>query len=232
MDYTTVPPPPSYYRSCPDKILDQPHQAIFRRAITNVLHTNAAEFTLAQLIDGLPLRKVAHSTKGVHFHECVIEHKTLSPGAMDKAREFRDDFDPCAELDLPVDVLRRYQNIPAGSHASKLPLIELVAVAVHRLAGLMYLQGRFNKERVTLPVAEDRLCHNGASEPYRKYYPTPFCLNEYANPEFPDGMADIAGYWAENWIFGGVVVFSRGESGVEVSSCRSSAPLSCIHAYV
>jgi hypothetical protein len=34
--------------------------------------------------------------------------------------------------------------------------------------------------------------------------------------QYPDCIANVVGYWAELRIFGGVVVFERGESGVEV----------------
>lgn len=34
--------------------------------------------------------------------------------------------------------------------------------------------------------------------------------------QYPNGAADMAGYWAENRILGGVVLFDRGESGSEV----------------
>lgn len=34
--------------------------------------------------------------------------------------------------------------------------------------------------------------------------------------QYPNGLADIAGYWAEDRIFGGVVLFDRGDSGAEV----------------
>ena len=34
--------------------------------------------------------------------------------------------------------------------------------------------------------------------------------------QYPDGIADIVGYWAEYRFFGGVVLFDRGESGTEV----------------
>lgn len=216
-EYTTFPPPSFIARSRVDEVLDQPHQTHFRRAIRNVLHSKAAEMTFAQLVDGLPLKKVAHSTKGgLLFHNVVNEHETLCPGALDRARKLRDDLDP-ASLDLPIEVLQRYQGIPAGSRASKLPLVELVAVAIHRIAVLLYRQGSMHKE-AGLPVEENRLCSNRADGPNRQYYPTPFFLDEYGDPErYPEGVADVAGYWAENWIFGGVVVFSRGESGVEVS---------------
>lgn len=31
-----------------------------------------------------------------------------------------------------------------------------------------------------------------------------------------NGVVDMVGYWVEDWIFGGVVVFDCGESGIEV----------------
>lgn len=203
-EYTTVPPPTSIERSRVDEVLDQAHQTQFCRAIRNVLHSKAAEFTFAQLVDGLPLDKVARATRGMVFHMAVYEHETLCPGALEKARTFQDKFD-LASLDLPVEVLWRYQGIPAGSRASKLPFVELVAVAIHRIAVLLYRQGSMHKQS-GLPVEENRLCSNMSSGSYRHYYPTPFCLDEYDDPErYPDGVADITGYWAENWIFGGVV---------------------------
>ncbi|KAK2602871.1 hypothetical protein N8I77_009373 [Diaporthe amygdali] len=139
---------------------------------------------------------------------------------LDRTRAFRDDFDPFS-LDLPVQVLERYQCIPAGSWASKLPFIELVAVAIHRIAVLIYKQGSFHME-TGLPVEENRLCF-APTGPGRHYHPTPFCLYAYADLEqYPEGVADVTGYWAENCIFGGVVVFSRGESGIEGGMCIDS----------
>lgn len=34
--------------------------------------------------------------------------------------------------------------------------------------------------------------------------------------QYPLGAADMAGYWLEDRIFGGVVLFDRGKSGKEV----------------
>lgn len=49
-------------------------------------------------------------------------------------------------------------------------------------------------------------------------HPTLFFHFDYMDHgHYPDGLADIAGYWAEDRIFGGVVLFDRGESGVAVS---------------
>jgi hypothetical protein len=52
--------------------------------------------------------------------------------------------------------------------------------------------------------------------------PTVFYHGFYvAFDQYPNGLADVAGYGAEAKIFGGVVVFDRGPSGVEVSTVRS-----------
>lgn len=47
--------------------------------------------------------------------------------------------------------------------------------------------------------------------------PCAFSNTEYQfDEQYPNGIADVAGYWAESKIFGGVVVFDRGPSGTEV----------------
>lgn len=52
---------------------------------------------------------------------------------------------------------------------------------------------------------------------HRRQKSTPFSLWLYDDPkQYPDGNADVAGYWAEDQIFGGIVLFDRGESGTEV----------------
>ena len=48
--------------------------------------------------------------------------------------------------------------------------------------------------------------------------PSLFFHSKYLNhEEYPFGVHDVVGYWAEDRIFGGVVLFDRGESGTEVS---------------
>jgi len=37
--------------------------------------------------------------------------------------------------------------------------------------------------------------------------------------QYPEGVADVVGYWAEYCLFGGVFLFDRGESGTE---CRDA----------
>lgn len=53
-------------------------------------------------------------------------------------------------------------------------------------------------------------------------FPSIFTHTEYTfHEQYPHGLADVAGYWAEDQIFRGVVLFDRGESGTEVSCATS-----------
>ena len=38
--------------------------------------------------------------------------------------------------------------------------------------------------------------------------------------DYPFGLLDVVGYWAETQLFGGVVLFDRGDSGFEVCQQR------------
>lgn len=38
---------------------------------------------------------------------------------------------------------------------------------------------------------------------------------------YPNGLADVVGYWAEYRIFGGIVLFDRGANEEEVSEVTS-----------
>jgi len=73
------------------------HHQIFRRAVSNVLSTELALFTFAQIVDGLPTADVAYDRRfpgldGV-IHP-IEEHPDLCPGVMERTREIRDQFDP------------------------------------------------------------------------------------------------------------------------------------------
>lgn len=212
--YATSPAPAYTERAQVSHVLDAAHQSFFQRAIHNVLSTTIAETTFAQIVDGLPLRSVALGTAGLEFHSAIIDHEQLYPGALEKATSFRSEFDYLS-MELQINVLQRYQNTPAGSRASKLPLVELVAITIHRLATLLYKSGNLLKER---DLQENQLCWSSRDE--RLVYPTPFVLYEYANTAQyrEEGVAELPGYWAEDQIFGGVVLFDRGESGFECNS--------------
>lgn len=45
----------------------------------------------------------------------------------------------------------------------------------------------------------------------------PFFVSDYQKSRrYPNGSADVVGYWAEHRIFGGVVLFDRGPTQTEV----------------
>lgn len=103
--YFTLPPPTKIDKSTPDQVLDHLHQQRFRRAVLNVLSAPIAEQTLAQIVDGLPLKDVAFD-KRFHRHyveEPVFYHTELCPGILEKTINFRETFEPLT-LDIPSRV--------------------------------------------------------------------------------------------------------------------------------
>lgn len=94
--------------------------------------------------------------------------------------------------------------MPVDSRASHLPLIELSARAVHRIAVLLFqLDDTCHKNESHVGERPDNITRPPP-------YPTPFTLYSYRfSEQYPDGVADLAGYWAEDQIFGGVVLFER-----------------------
>lgn len=109
--------------------------------------------------------------------------------------------------------------MPVGSRLSALPLVELVTVTIHTMAAEIFkLDGSGS-------------LHKSDKWPSEEYYEsnrllrwaTPFSLVNYAIPDrYPHRVADVVGYWAEDRIFGGVVLFGRGESGTGVSLLRQA----------
>lgn len=76
--------------------LDPDHYNILRQAIGNILSTEIAENTMAQLVDGLPVRDVAYAARGslVRKEHPITSHVTLCGNALDQTRLFRESFDP------------------------------------------------------------------------------------------------------------------------------------------
>jgi hypothetical protein len=72
------------------------HQDTFRRALRNLLSTDVAEHTYAQILDGLPTEEsYLESYPRLETHPVVeLGHVEMCEGFLDKAREFSDRFDP------------------------------------------------------------------------------------------------------------------------------------------
>lgn len=72
--------------------LDAEHLASFERALANLLSTPNAEFTYAQIADGMPTSDIYVTNHWFYEGFPVLDHKELCPGAMDRIRAFRSNF--------------------------------------------------------------------------------------------------------------------------------------------
>ncbi|KAH7176977.1 hypothetical protein EDB81DRAFT_707743 [Dactylonectria macrodidyma] len=187
------------------------HRSVLDRAIKNVLSTELAQFTYAQIIDGLPTGDVSWDRRycGVFGeHPIDSEHEELCPGAIEKAREYYEQwnseiltFDPKTIID--------YQRAESGSKAFNVRLVELVAVTLHQIGVLLFqLEFRMHRGDIDgitnwkMPPVEGLV-----DVPPR---PTLFSHHAYLDADiYPEGVADIVGYWAEDRVLGGVAVFDR-----------------------
>lgn len=106
----------------------------------------------------------------------------------------------------------------------------MVAVAVHGIAVFLFQldESLHKNDGVTswmpeeIPAAPDEPIPShlqNQKPPDTLFFHTAYQRKE----EYPEGVADMVGYWAENQILGGVVLFSRGESGFGVSMVLPSS---------
>lgn len=89
-------------------------------------------------------------------------------------------------------------------------LLEMLAVACHDIAALLHA----NTETGLRREGQDAETRKAALEGR----PMDSMHEDYsAWEQYPQGIADVVGYWAEYHLFGGVVLFDRGESGTDVN---------------
>ncbi|KAF5002015.1 hypothetical protein FDECE_10757 [Fusarium decemcellulare] len=196
--------------------LGEYHKEVFLRALSNLLSTDLAEHTYAEILDGLPtkdsLRESYLYLEGHPVYE--LNHSEICEGSLEKAREFRASLNPSS--------LRFEQHdTVAGTKHFHLRLIELVVVACHQIAAYLFeLDDGAHKHKLhddwLLQQLMESILQLGPGMPRRFVPPGAFFHLSYVFPEqYPRGLADVAGYWAEGKIFGGVIVFDRGETELE-----------------
>jgi hypothetical protein len=97
-----------------------------------------------------------------------------------------------------------------------LRLLEMLAIACHNIAASLFknAEGGHQKQNHTgHPTSHASNLDDTILRPQ----PTDFIHPDYdAWEQYPQGISDIVGYWAEYKLFGGVVLFDRGLSGTEV----------------
>ncbi|KAK0667108.1 hypothetical protein QBC41DRAFT_374905 [Cercophora samala] len=203
-------------RRLPIHGLNDNHRHLLIRAILRLLSTNIAEATFAQIFDGLPTAEVGDDCSDGELpddHPLRQKHRELCPGVLEEVRQFHDSFQP-ESLEMDPELLHSYQSAPPGSRAFNTHLVELVAVALHQTAVMLFkLDTSLHKrDGITewAPSKDDDL--------YWRFFPKGPFPTLFRHPwyidhdRYPDGVADMVGYWAEARILGGVVLFDRRSS--------------------
>lgn len=188
--------------------------------------------TFAQIVDGMPLASTYAEDHWFHEGLPVMEHEHLCPGVLEKTQRFRSEFD-IYSLYFQPKLLQAYQSTVLGSKAWKLRLLELCAIACHDIAVYLYqLDDGVHKQAEWADWRDEKLASLAEDAPVRERNkcgpPTPFYANGYLKPDrFYNGLADVVGYWAEMRIFGGAVLFDRGETEDQCNGIyihRTAAP--------
>lgn len=119
--------------------LDAAHRDVLIHAINNVLATENAIFTYAQIIDGLPIADVPWDQRnpGIRVDHPIEEHEELCAGALDKAHEVYPQWDP-AMLAFDPRVVNAFRRAAPGTKMFNTRLIEMVAVALHQFGVLLH----------------------------------------------------------------------------------------------
>ncbi|KAN0106808.1 hypothetical protein V8E51_009684 [Hyaloscypha variabilis] len=189
--------------------LSTEHLQAFENVLSSIFSTDLAQLTYSQIIDGLPVRDVwnAYACRRkdieVHLEPCSE--------SIEVWKAFRDSFET-QKLQFNSSAVQGYQDTIPGTKDFHVRLLELVAVACHDTAVLLYklADGGVGSHAEKPPPL---LNYAGVPLPSK---PTDFYHTEYlAWEQYPEGVADMVGYWAEFELFGGVVVFDRGESDTE-----------------
>lgn len=95
-------------------------------------------------------------------------------------------------------------------------LLELTAVALHQIGVLLFqLQLQLHDPRTTRGLdIESVTSWEPEQIPFSRVVPDPTLFTKTrftAQDQYPNGLADVVGYWAENRILGGVLLFDRSQ---------------------
>ncbi|KAH6651682.1 hypothetical protein BKA67DRAFT_537542 [Truncatella angustata] len=200
------------------------HYNALSKAIHQVLTTDLAIETYAQIIDGLPLCDVAwnrYQHRLCQKHP-INSHKSLCPGSIEKASSLKNSLD-LSWLSYDDKLLRSYRASPPGSLAFGRQILELVAVAVHKTAIYLFRkdfrlhdQHYWDNDGLSIQNVTSWQSVPMDNNIFKTVEPWPTLFTHpafTAYEQYPNGVADMVGYWAEDRILGGVLLFDRTKDG-------------------
>ncbi|EGE79985.1 hypothetical protein BDDG_02926 [Blastomyces dermatitidis ATCC 18188] len=200
--------------------LSPQHFEVLQQALWTILSTDLATETFAQVVDGRPTRDV-YQDYVYEFRKSFHNNIHPSDAALEAVESCRRDLDLGSLQSVQSQqIAQAFQNSTPGSREFHLRLIEIPAVLCHGIAVHLYqaYDGGFHKPEPPDPIVwpDELLWPNMPPTPPLKALPAELFHHSYDFwQQYPNGIADIVGYWAEYRLFGGVVLFDRGEIGHE-----------------
>ncbi|KAI1964912.1 hypothetical protein LOZ58_001603 [Ophidiomyces ophidiicola] len=189
--------------------LESTHYTTLDHALATIFSSDLAVETFAQIIDGRPICSVYREYYG--SYQKVFSDSLLF-WLLNHIDEDRLVF-------LSRRRLRRIIRTPlVGSKAFHLRLIELLAILCHGIGVQLYTMYDGGLRKPT-PAELDQGVPAIVLPPGVKLTPAAPPPVHLFHPyyqdweQYPHKMADMVGYWVEYRLFGGVVLFERGETG-------------------
>ncbi|KAI9737936.1 MAG: hypothetical protein M1834_009306 [Cirrosporium novae-zelandiae] len=184
------------------------------QALSHLLSTQKAKVVLAQVIDGLPTIESAKRHNIEHLPD--IENRVdPSQDGINSAKKFLSSLSP-EQLSIQPQLAEAYQNSERGSQEEKIRFLECVTFLFHIIVVALHFQ-TFPESQMTQDKWPRRRPSLPPDPPLRH-------IGYYRGRFFPQGKGEVVSYWAESELFGGVIVFERGESGQEACSAWVNDP--------
>ncbi|KNG84762.1 hypothetical protein ANOM_006691 [Aspergillus nomiae NRRL 13137] len=182
------------------------HLETFTQTLHNVVSSEPTQQALAQVVDGIPTRT---DSNGWEFVKAGLKRKDdPSDESIKIVKAIQDSF-KLDSLEVSADVVQAYQDTSIGSRDFKLRLLEMVAISFHNMVAHLFQS--FESDPDAWP-SRNRVPHPRES--------TWFYHSDYLDhDQYPLKVSDVVGYWAEKQVFGGTVLFDRGEIDDE---CRDA----------
>ncbi|KAB8225497.1 hypothetical protein BDV33DRAFT_96675 [Aspergillus novoparasiticus] len=182
------------------------HHEAFTQALHKVISSQPTQRALAQVVDGIPTRT---DSNGWEFVKAGLKRKDdPSEKSIETVKAFQDNFE-VDTLEVSSDVAQAYQDTSIGSRDFKLRLLEMVAISFHDMVAHLFQSFEADPDAW---LSRNRVPHPRES--------TWFYHSDYLDhDQYPLGVPEVVGYWAEKQVFGGVVLLDRGETGNE---CRDA----------